>query len=112
MSRGNIIPLLHWSDGSVAQTARDEVNLLAKHFTEKMCVPDPERPPPTLPDIVKDKLLCVTTSEVEAKAVLLKLDVQKVVGPDNLSPRLLRQCADELARPLTMLFNQCLQTSR
>ena len=67
MSRGSTIPPLHRSDGTVAQTAGDEVNLLAKHFTEKMCVPDPERPPPTLPDIVKDKLLCVTTSEVEVQ---------------------------------------------
>ena len=44
--------------------------------------------------------------------MLLKLNVQKAVGPDNFSPRLLRQCADELAHPLTMLFNHCWRTSR
>ena len=42
VSQGNTIPPLSRSDGSVVQTACDKVNLLAKHFTEKMCMPDPD----------------------------------------------------------------------
>ena len=95
----------------MAQTATDKANLLAKHFTEKMCVPHPERPPPTPPTIVKNKLVYVQTSEAEVKQLLLDLDVEKAVGPDNISPRLLRQCADELSCPLATLFNHSLRTS-
>lgn len=112
VSRVSTIPLLVQSDGSMAQTASDKANLLAKHFTEKMCVPHPERLLPTLPIIVKNKLENVITSEVEVKQLLLKLDVEKAVGPDNISPRLLRQCADELAHPLATLFNYSFRTSR
>ena len=81
------------------------------NWLEKMCIPDPGRTPPTLPDVVSDKLVLVKTSEREVKNILLKVDENKAVGPDNISPRLLRQCADELAGPLATLFNHCLQTS-
>ena len=112
VSRGTTIPPLHRGDGSVAQSARDKAELLASHFTEKMRVTDPERPPPTLPNIVKDKLSSVLTCEAEVRAVLQKLDVEKAVDPDNLSPRFLRQCAHELAGPITTIYNKCLQDSR
>ena len=95
----------------MAHSALDKANLLATHFAGKMCIPDPERPPPTLPDIVSDKIVLVKTSESEVKGLLLKVNENKAVGPDNISPRLLRQCADELAGPLATLFNHCLQTS-
>ena len=96
----------------MAQSARDRADLLASYFSGKMCVPAPEKPPPSVPNIVKDKLTNVTTSEAEVEAVLRKLDEEKAVSPDNLSPRLLRQCAHELAGPITTLFNECLRASK
>ncbi|XP_045109715.1 uncharacterized protein LOC123503780 [Portunus trituberculatus] len=56
VSRGNTIPHLHRDDGTIAQSARDKANLLAKHFTDKMCVSDPKRSPPPLPNICADLL--------------------------------------------------------
>ena len=111
VTRGNTIPSLQREDGSLAHTAQDKADLLARYFAGKMCVPDPDKTPPTLPQIIKDKLETVTTSEVEVRDLLLKVDVKKAVGPDNISPCLLRQCANELARPLASLFNHCLLTS-
>ena len=110
-TRGNTIPSLQREDGSLAHTAQDKADLLAKYFAGKMRVPDPHKTPPTLPQIIKEKLEIVQTSEVEVKVFLSEVDVKKAVGPDNISPRLLRQCADELARPLTSLYNLCLRTS-
>ena len=110
-TRGNTIPSLQREDGSLAHTAQDKADLLARYFAGKMCVPDPGRTPPTLPHIIKDRLETVTTSEEEVRELLIKVDVKKAVGPDRLSPRLLRQCAAELARPLSSLFNFCFQTS-
>ena len=41
----------------------------------------------------------------------MKVEENKAVGPDNISLRLLRRCANELARPLATFFNHCLHTS-
>ncbi|XP_045105052.1 uncharacterized protein LOC123500395 [Portunus trituberculatus] len=98
-SRGTSVPALHQADGSFAHSASDKADLLAKHFAEKMCIPDPERPSPLLPQIVKETLVKVITSEVEVRAILESLDENKAVGPQDISPRVLRQCAAELARP-------------
>ena len=110
-SRGNTIPSLVREDGSMAHTAQDKANLLAKHFSSKMCISDPGRTPQKVTTVVRESLKTVKTSEQEVKALLLKLDVNKAVGPDAVSPRLLRQCATELAHPLSLLFNYCFQNS-
>ena len=94
----------------MAHSALDKANLLAKQFAGNMCISDPERSPPTLPDIFSDKLVLVKTSESEVKSILRKVGVNKAVGPDNISPRLLHSCADELANPLASLFHHCFQT--
>ena len=45
------------------------------------------------------------TSE-EVKAILRTLPVGKVVGPDGISIRMLRELSNELSAPLASLFNQ------
>ena len=57
------IPSFQWDNGEMAHSALDKANLLANHFAKKMCIPDPERTPPTLSDLVRDKLVLVKTSE-------------------------------------------------
>ncbi|CAN0026918.1 unnamed protein product, partial [Heterosigma akashiwo] len=42
----------------------------------------------------------------EVSKVLQSLDVQKSVGSDGVSPRVLKHCARQLARPLTRLFQK------
>ena len=42
----------------------------------------------------------------EVSKVLQSLDVRKSVGPDRVSPRVLKHCAWQLARPLTRLFQK------
>lgn len=48
----------------------------------------------------------------EVRAELQKLDVDKVVGPINLSPRLLHQCVHRLAGSITTLCNQYSRDNR
>ena len=43
-------------------------------------------------------------------SLLSTLDRSKACGPDNLSGFILRECADVLAAPLSVIFNKCLQT--
>ena len=76
-AKGGTIPSLLRENGSLAHTALDKANLLAKHFAEKMYVPDPERSTPSLPTILSEKLEKPTTSEAEVKTHLLKVEEKK-----------------------------------
>ena len=48
----------------------------------------------------------------EVKKRLYNLKEEKSVGPDELSPRLLKKLADEIAEPLTMLFRKSLDEAQ
>ncbi|XP_050688373.1 uncharacterized protein LOC126981400 [Eriocheir sinensis] len=48
----------------------------------------------------------VTAAQVEK--VLLDVDAGKATGPDNISPRVLKNFAKELSEPLANIFSACL----
>ena len=50
----------------------------------------------------------ITISEV--RDILLSLDVTKAMGPDDLSPRILKECADVLSPSLCDIFNKSLSS--
>ena len=52
----------------------------------------------------------ITIDQVRKKLSTLKVD--KSPGPDGVHPRVLREAADELAAPLTQLFNKSLKEGR
>ena len=41
----------------------------------------------------------------EVIKILKKLDVSKAIGPDGLSPRVLKECCHQIASPLCYIFN-------
>ena len=43
------------------------------------------------------------------KNLLLKLDVTSAMGPYDVHPYVLRACAEQLARPLLLIFQQSLR---
>ena len=102
------IPPLDKSDGSVATSNKEKAELLASFFSNKMKVPDPDRPPPKLPTVTHSKLQGVTITSREVRRQLKDLDVTKAMGPDKISPHTLVKCADQLAAPLAALFQACL----
>ncbi len=48
----------------------------------------------------------------EVRKYLRKIDPNKTTGPDNISPRVLKECSDQLEYPLTRLFNKSLAKVR
>ncbi len=52
------------------------------------------------------RLSTVNFDVVEVKGIMSKLNVSKANGPDGISNRVLKECADSLAIPLTDLFNK------
>ncbi|TRZ10099.1 hypothetical protein HGM15179_017010 [Zosterops borbonicus] len=44
--------------------------------------------------------------EEAARELLSHLDVHKSMGPDGIHPREMKELADELAKPLSIIYNQ------
>ncbi len=53
----------------------------------------------------------ITVSEDEVRRELKRVNVRKAAGPDRITGRVLRSCADQLAGLFTSIFNESLATS-
>lgn len=53
----------------------------------------------------------ISVSEDEVRGALKRVDVRKAAGPDGVSGRVRRSCADQLAGLFTSIFNESLATS-
>ncbi|XP_063876819.1 uncharacterized protein LOC135109359 [Scylla paramamosain] len=108
LDRQDTVPPLTRPDGTVATSSKDKAQLLATLFAGKMEVDDPERSPPLLEQQCRETVTKVEVTQGLVERLLQGLDVQKATGPDNISPHVLKQCARELAVPLTTVFSACL----
>lgn len=104
------IPPLRKPDGDLAITSREKADLLACHFSQKMTTQEPDRQPPTLPQLIASRLESVLISEDAVRRHLRGVNTRKAPGPDSVSPYLLRRCSDELTSPLAQIFRRCLQS--
>ncbi len=48
----------------------------------------------------------------EVRKYLRKIDPNNTTGPDDISPRVLKECSDQLEYPITLLFNKSLAQGR
>ena len=105
------LPSVLFFRGKAASTSRDKANLLNECFGTKFSVPsDPNNPLPSCSDLGLGTLNRVHVSADRVGSLLSSLDRSKACGSDNLSGFILRECADVLAAPLSVLFNKCLDT--
>ena len=87
-----------------------KANLFNDYFNSVFSQLDTEPPPPGLYPIVPrvSELDIITLSIDEVQKILSSLDPSKSPGPDEVTARLLKELAQEIAGPLTQLFNQSL----
>ena len=104
------IPALDKGNQQLAISSQEKANLLASMFSSKMTTPDPNRQPPVLPRLCASSLQTLHLSEYTIKHHLKKINPKKATGPDEVSPRLLKNCANELSTPLTLIFQQCINS--
>ena len=86
-----------------------DVDSLATYFARKLSLPkDFDCASPTLlPEVstvIFKKSWRIKLSKV--RQVLNSLDIKKSVGPDGVSPYILKYCCNELCVPLNVLFSR------
>ena len=62
--------------------------------------------------IPKQKLKGIKLTKERVLKVLKNLDTNKAMGPDEISPWVLKECAEELCEPIFMIFTNSLQQGR
>ena len=102
------IPPLVREDGSTATSSLDKAELLGSYFANKMKVPAPHQAVPDTPILTNKRLSTLHITEEEVKQLLLKVNVKKAIGPDKVSPHILKKCASQLTPVLTKIFQACL----
>ncbi|MCG7879157.1 MAG: reverse transcriptase domain-containing protein, partial [Candidatus Thiodiazotropha endolucinida] len=98
------IPVLTMNH-EVAETDEQKAEMLNLYFSAQTRVNDTNKTLPTL-EPVPYTLDSITISSQDVLDVFKHLDVSKACGPDLISPRLLREGADYLARPYSIVFNK------
>jgi len=102
------IPMLQMKDGTMTKTLRDVSQVLASHF-ESVCVTDEDKTLPVAELTKSDNIILVTRQEVEE--LLSHLDTTKSAGPDEIHPRVLKECSSQIAYPLSIIFQKSLNRS-
>ena len=112
--RCNVGPLLNDQNESVSDD-KNMASVLNATFS-KVFTKENDRVLPTMPNIFQgceeEKL---TISEIETQEVLnhlQKININKSAGPDEISPRILKECGPQLVNPITLLFNKSLSQSK
>lgn len=109
--KGSSIPtLLH--EGHVLTTSRAKAETLNRVFAAKAAIEDNGRQPPTLENVTEAELHHVNFESYEVYRLLQHLQVNKATGPDDISARVLRECAAELAPSLSQFFRMSLRAGR
>ncbi|XP_069987649.1 uncharacterized protein [Penaeus vannamei] len=90
--------------------ARHQIMMYHHYKSLMMSVPDPERPIPYVPVLTNASTSTITITTEDVRQRLSQVDTNKALGPDNISPHILKRCASQLATPLTTIFQQCIIT--
>lgn len=86
----------------------DRANVF-NNFFKSVFIDDNEDTFPTIDDLSHDTISGVSISCDGVLKELLALDIHKAIGPDNISGIFLKNCANELCVPLTIIFNMSLK---
>ena len=109
VGRASVGPLLLPS-GSLTDDAYKMAELFASSFASVFTVGTPVNP--ASQQVYNGTLSHLEITSEHVRLALAALDSNSAMGPDNLHPHLLKQCAAELAYPLQIIFSRSLQEGR
>lgn len=98
-------------NGATAKTAKEKANLFNTYFSSVFRPPSTTRVHP--PRMASEGNISEITLDVhEVTQGLRNLNTLKACGPDGIPPRLLQECAFEIAPSICELFNHSLHTGQ
>ncbi len=100
------IPIIINEDGKQFTDPVGKATVLNAFFTSQIILNDENIPVPNVPNMLHRHIELNIT---EVKSVLQKLNPNIAMGPDAMNPCLLKECANQLAGPLSRIFNMSLQ---
>ena len=103
-----IPPTVHL-DATSANSDITRANLFNQYFYS-VFTPSSTVPVPTIATSYISEINTLVFNEDEVYSALSQLDPNKATGIDTISPRVLKDCASSLTRPLCHLFNLSLST--
>ena len=88
---------------------QEKADLLNDYFVHQSLLPTTHTILPPLTYITQSRLSTINITPEIVWKLLLKLDTSKATGPDCVSNKLLKSCADSLCFPLSELFNKSMK---
>lgn len=95
--------------GSISSDLQTICNLFADYFESVYAVTSPSE----LPEFTPSNVVDIGIIQLEISDVLEalnRIDDNKGLGPDSISPKIIKKCATSLALPLWLIFNKSLKT--
>ena len=114
-SKQSGINVLHSENGKTISDDSEKANLLNVFFASQSVINDQNvdiqqfENPSTSPSDILDKIEITPQNVID---ILNTLDTTKAVGPDKISPKLLKEASQELSVPLSKLFNLSLMLKK
>jgi hypothetical protein len=95
-----------------ASSPQDKASLFNNYFFSVFTTPDPDKPLPNIDSFQNPSLGSFSLKPKEVFDILINLDTSKAIGYDDMSPRVLKECAAELAPSLCEIFNRSLSQGK
>ena len=107
-----VISNLHGSSGELIQDETGMAEEFNGFFASVFTTEDTSNVPSIVPDPELVKLTKIVFSQNEVYDILKKVKANSSPGPDGIHPRVLKECASEMASPLYDLFAKLFETER
>ena len=95
-------------DGIAYSDAKVKAEILNNQFTSVFTTEDPSKPLPDLGPSPHPTVADITVQQNGVNKLLQHLNPHKATGPDEVSARLLKETAQQVAPALTLLFQASL----
>ena len=110
-SPDNKTPPLHdpWNNMNLVYENEEKCNILNKYFCSVTHLENENNNLPDFDERVSETLGNIIVFEQDVDAIISTLNPNKAVGPDLISNKMLIAVKNEIALPLSMLFNKSLK---